>query len=169
MDRAELAQHLACSARRTMLTRPMPSAAQIRTSICPRLEAAAVWTSALWPSARIVSTIDSAVSGLMNSAAPSRGADVVGQLDDRCRVGDAVVSPHRPAEQRDATADQRGRFRARRDHGAGALVADRQRLVQPIAIQRERRLRDSAHEIRPVGRAACQGRPHPAARRDPTG
>ena len=49
----------------------MPSAAQIRTSICPRFEAAAVWTRALWPSVRIVSTIESAVSGLMNSAAPS--------------------------------------------------------------------------------------------------
>jgi hypothetical protein len=71
MDRAEVAQRLGCSARRTMLTRPMPSAAQIRTSIRPRLEAAAVWTRALWPSTRTVSIIDSAVSGLTNSAAPS--------------------------------------------------------------------------------------------------
>ena len=65
----------------------------------------------------------------MNSAAPSRGADVVGQVDDGCRVGDSIVSPHRPAEQRDATANQLGRFRAGRNHGAGALVADGQRLV----------------------------------------
>ena len=62
---------LACSALRTMLTRPMPSSLQILFSIWPRLEAAAVWTSALWPSRFIVSVMPSAVSGLTNHDAPS--------------------------------------------------------------------------------------------------
>ena len=62
---------LACSALRTMLTRPMPSSRQILFSIWPRLEAAAVWTSALWPSRFIVSVMPSAVSGLTNHEAPS--------------------------------------------------------------------------------------------------
>ena len=40
-------------------------------SIWPRLEAAAVWTSALWPSRFMVSVMPSAVSGLTNHEAPS--------------------------------------------------------------------------------------------------
>ncbi len=40
-------------------------------SIWPRLEAAAVWTSALWPSRFMVSVMPSAVSGLTNHDAPS--------------------------------------------------------------------------------------------------
>ena len=62
---------LACSALRTMLTRPIPSSLQILTSIWPRLEAAAVWTSALWSSRFMVSVMPSAVSGLTNHEAPS--------------------------------------------------------------------------------------------------
>ena len=54
-----------------MFTSGTPSSAQIFTSIWPRLDAAAVCTSAVWFSARIVSTIASAVSGLTKSAAPS--------------------------------------------------------------------------------------------------
>src|SRR6516225_4294874 len=65
----------ACSLLRTMLTSPMPSLMQILFSICPRLDAAAVCTSALWPSRRMVSVMPSAVSGLTNQDAPS--ADVV--------------------------------------------------------------------------------------------
>src|SRR6266404_9322602 len=61
----------ACSGLRTILTRPMPSLRQILLSICPRLEAAAVCTSALWPSRRIVSVMPSAVSGLTKQEAPS--------------------------------------------------------------------------------------------------
>ena len=49
----------------------MPSARQIRLSIWPRFDAAAVWTSALWPSRRIVSVMPSAVSGLTKHDAPS--------------------------------------------------------------------------------------------------
>src|SRR5258708_7117334 len=64
---------LACSSLRTMLTRSMPSLTQIRLSICPRLEAAAVCTRALWPSRRMVSTMPSAVSGLTKHEAPSAG------------------------------------------------------------------------------------------------
>ena len=63
----------ACSGLRTMLTRPMPSLRQMRLSIWPRLEAAAVCTSALWPSRRIVSTMPSAVSGFTKQDAPSAG------------------------------------------------------------------------------------------------
>ena len=70
---------LACSALRTMLTRPMPSLRQILLSIWPRFEAAAVCTSALWPSRRIVSTMPSAVSGLTKQDAPSAGVDAGGQ------------------------------------------------------------------------------------------
>jgi hypothetical protein len=54
-----------------MLTRPMPSFRQMRFSIWPRLEAAAVCTRALWPSRRMVSTMPSAVSGLTKQDAPS--------------------------------------------------------------------------------------------------
>lgn len=54
-----------------MFTSPTPSARQTLTSICPRFEAAAVCTSAVWPSWRIVSTIARAVSGLTNIDAPS--------------------------------------------------------------------------------------------------
>src|SRR5579863_3350044 len=61
----------ACSRLRTMLTRATPSLRQILLSIWPRLEAAAVCTSALWPSRRIVSTIPSDVSGLTKQEAPS--------------------------------------------------------------------------------------------------
>src|SRR5450830_1482892 len=56
---------------RTMLTRPMPSCRQMRLSIWPRLEAAAVCTRAVWPSRRIVSTMPKAVSGLTKHEAPS--------------------------------------------------------------------------------------------------
>ena len=56
-----------------MFTRATLSLMQILLSICPRLEAAAVCTSALWPSARMVATMPSAVSGLTNQEAPSAG------------------------------------------------------------------------------------------------
>src|SRR5580693_5530761 len=51
----------------------MPSLRQILLSIWPRLEAAAVCTSALWPSRRMVSVMPSAVSGLTKQEAPSAG------------------------------------------------------------------------------------------------
>ncbi len=63
-----------CEALRTTLTSGTPSAAQIFTSIWPRFEAAAVWISAVWPSTRIVSSIDSAVIGLISAEAPVSGA-----------------------------------------------------------------------------------------------
>src|SRR5580658_1934170 len=49
----------------------MPSLMQILFSIWPRFEAAAVCTSALWPSRRMVSVMPSAVRGLTNQDAPS--------------------------------------------------------------------------------------------------
>jgi hypothetical protein len=81
------------------------------------------------------------------------GTHLVGQLHDRGCVGYTVISPHRPAEQRDATADQRGRFRARRDHGAGTLVTDRQRPT-PAATRPRRRwsIADCAASRSRIGR-----------------
>lgn len=64
----------ACFGRRTTLTSGTPSARQIRLSICPRLDAAAVCTSPVCPSRRMVSTIPSAVSGFTNDDAPSTGS-----------------------------------------------------------------------------------------------
>src|ERR1700758_2996396 len=61
----------ACSGLRTILTSAMPSLMQILFSICPRLEAAAVCTSALWPSRRMVSVMPRDVRGLTNQDAPS--------------------------------------------------------------------------------------------------
>src|SRR5436305_13992423 len=63
----------ACSWLRTILTSPIPSLRQILLSICPRLDAAAVCTSALCPSRRMVSVIPSDVSGLTKQDAPSAG------------------------------------------------------------------------------------------------
>ena len=63
----------ACSALRTTFTSGTLSLRQILLSIWPRLDAAAVCTSALWPSARMVATMPSAVSGLTNQEAPSAG------------------------------------------------------------------------------------------------
>ena len=60
-----------CCSERTMLTSPIPSSRHRRFSICPRLDAAAVCTRAVWPSRRIVSTMPSAVSGFTKQAAPS--------------------------------------------------------------------------------------------------
>ena len=56
-----------------MLTSSMPSAMHNRFSIWPRFEAAAVCTSAVWPSRSIVPIIASAVSGLTKHDAPSAG------------------------------------------------------------------------------------------------
>src|SRR5260370_42314832 len=63
----------ACRGLRTILTRPRPSLRQSLLSICPRLDAAAVCTRALWPSRRMVSVMPSAVSGLTKQEAPSAG------------------------------------------------------------------------------------------------
>ncbi len=54
-----------------MLTSGTLSDRQIRLSIWPRLDAAAVCTSPACPSPRIVSIIPSAVSGFTNDDAPS--------------------------------------------------------------------------------------------------
>ena len=60
-----------CASLRTMLTSGMPSLMQILLSIWPRLEAAAVCTSALKPSIFICSVKPSEVRGLTNIEAPS--------------------------------------------------------------------------------------------------
>ena len=61
-----------------MLTSAMLSRWQMRLSIWPRLDAAAVCTKALWPSRRMVSTMPSAVNGLTNDEAPSAGVAPAG-------------------------------------------------------------------------------------------
>ena len=60
-----------CCSERTMLTSGMPSEMHSRLSIWPRFDAAAVCTSAVWPSRRIVPTWPRTVSGLTKHAAPS--------------------------------------------------------------------------------------------------
>mmetsp|Transcript_31942 Transcript_31942/g.91667 ORF Transcript_31942/g.91667 Transcript_31942/m.91667 type:complete len:200 (-) Transcript_31942:250-849(-) len=57
----------------TTFTSGMPSFRQIRFSMRPRLDAAAVSTNALCPSLRIVSVIPSAARGLTNHAAACSG------------------------------------------------------------------------------------------------
>ena len=123
----------ACSGLRTMLTSFTPSAMQMRLSIWPRLEAAAVCTSALWPSRRIVSTMPSAVSGLTKQEAPSAGVAPVGQRQALLGRERPVLRVHRAAEHGDGLAEQRLRRRrgARGDDHAGAFVADRHRGVEP--------------------------------------
>ena len=59
----------ACSALRTMFTSATPSAMHSLLSIWPRLDAAAVCTSALCSSRRMVATMPRAVSGLTKAAA----------------------------------------------------------------------------------------------------
>src|SRR6056300_1433333 len=60
-----------CCCERTILTNSTPSLAQCLTNICPRLEAAAVCTSAVWFSSRMVSKKHSTVSGLTKDEAAS--------------------------------------------------------------------------------------------------
>ena len=67
----------------------MPSARQTRLSIWPRLDAAAVWTSAGWPSRRIVSTIPNAVNGLTKDAAPSAAVAPAGNGRQTCAAVNA--------------------------------------------------------------------------------
>ena len=64
-----------CSGFRTIFTSGTESSLHILTSICPRFEAAAVLTMALWFSIFMVSTNAKAVNGLTNEEAAS--ADVV--------------------------------------------------------------------------------------------
>ena len=75
-----------------------------------------------------------------------RRADVVGQLDESTRVGDAVVRPHRSTEEGDALADHRLGAGAGGNNRAGALVADRQRLVEAVSVQGEKGRVDAADE-----------------------
>ncbi len=124
----------ACSALRTMLTRPMPSLRQILLSIWPRLEAAAVCTSALWPSRRMVSVMPSAVSGLTKQEAPSAGVVPAGSTRQSCRLAGSDIAhtsrrrssrpscPSAPSPRRDDPVLI--------DH-AGALIADRHRFIEP--------------------------------------
>ena len=131
-----------CSALRTMLTSPTPSARQILFSICPRFDAAAVCTSAVWFSRRIVSTMPSAVSGLTKHDAPSAAVVPVAQQQDVGGLDRAILRVHRAADHRDRLAQQslRLRRRPRLHDNAGAFIADRHRLIHPR--------RHHAHELR---------------------
>ena len=77
-----------CSGRRTTLTSGTSSAVQCRTSICPRLEAAAVCTRAVSPSSRIVPTMPRTVIGLTNQ--PAAGAGVTSSGSTRHSAAFAV-------------------------------------------------------------------------------
>ena len=133
----------ACSLLRTMLTRPMPSLMQILLSIWPRLEAAAVCTSALWPSRRMVSVMPSAVSGLTKQDAPSAAVVPAGSGSTSAHLDGAILRIHRAADHRDGLAHQRlgGIRRSGLDHDAGAFVADRHRFIEPRRHRPHRRFR----------------------------
>ena len=119
-----------------------------------------MWTSALWPSRRMVSTMPSAVSGLTKHEAPSaarragRQQQAVG-----CAFEQPVLRVHRAAEHRDRLAHQRlrGLGRARLDDRAGAFVADRHRLVEPRGEERQRRPAGPCAVT--TGAVAAAGRP----------
>ena len=121
-----------CSGLRTMLTRPMPSSRQIRFSIWPRFDAAAVWTSALWPSRRIVSIMPSAVSGLTKHDAPSAALVPARQRQAQLGLDGAVLRVHRAAEDGDRLAEQRLRRRRR----AGARPRCRRLRCRPASTGR---------------------------------
>ena len=92
-----------------------------------------MWTSAVWPSSRMVSTMPSAVSGLTKQDAASAGVASAGMTQRVGRLHRPVLGVHRAAEDRDGLAQQRlGRGRRPGlDHHARAFVADRQRLADP--------------------------------------
>ena len=153
---------LACSGLRTMLTRPMPSSRQILFSIWPRFEAAAVWTSALWPSRFMVSIMPSAVSGLTNHEAPSAARRAGRQRLAVGRLQQAILRIHRAAHHRHRLAQQRLRRlgRARLDHRARALVADRHGLVEPGRQAGQRCGRHLRRDLDAVAAARGLGRRH---------
>ena len=145
-----------CSGLRTMLTRPMPSARQIRFSIWPRFDAAAVWTSALWPSRRIVSVMPRAVSGLTKHDAPS--AALVPAGSGRQSSAFTVryceyIAPPRTATVLPSSACAAGAA-AGRDHGARAFVADRHRLAEAAGHRLHRRVGDARRGHRALAAAA---------------
>ena len=121
----------ACSALRTMFTSGTLSLRQILLSICPRLEAAAVCTSALWPSARMVATMPSAVSGLTNQEAPSAGVVPSGSTRHVTALRHRILGVHAAAHDGDRLAEQGlgGWRRPGADDHAGRLVADGHRLI----------------------------------------
>ena len=126
-----------CSGLRTMLTRPMPSARQMRSSIWPRFDAAAVWTSALWPS--LAHRLDHAERGqrIDERRRAVRGGRAGGQRQ-ALRHGTQRYCAYIPPPPSTATvlpsrACAVGR-RAGRDDRAGAFVAGRHRLVERAAI-----------------------------------
>ena len=130
-----------CSGLRTTLTRPMPSARQRRLSICPRFDAAAVCTSARWPSRRIVSVIPSAVSGLTKHDAPSAALVPAGKLQAKLGLDRAVLRVHRAAEDGDGLAEQRlGRAGA-----AGAHHGRPRPRCRPASTGRAGRPSPSSH------------------------
>ncbi len=132
---------VSCSGDRTMLTRPIPSARHSRFSIWPRFDAAAVCTSAVWPSRRIVPTRPSTVSGFTKHDAPSTAVTPSGNCEALRHVDAPVLRVHRAAEHGDGLAEQRlGRVgRSRGDDGACALVADRQGVADTPGEGRQRR------------------------------
>ena len=128
--RARSASSCACD--RTMFTKPTPSARQILLSIWPRLDAAAVWTSAVCPSRLIVSTIPSAVSGLTKHEAPSAARRAFGQHETLLGLDAAVLRVHRPADHGHRLTQQRpGLVRCPGgDDDARTFVSDRHGLVK---------------------------------------
>ena len=140
----------------------MPSLMQILLSICPRLEAAAVCTSALWPSRRMVSVMPSAVNGLTNQDAPSAGVVPAGSARQSVALMVRYCAYIAPPIIDDGLAHQRLR-RVRRsglDHDAGALIADRHGFIEPSRHRLHRRFRDFCGDDRRVLGAGRLGGGH---------
>ena len=128
----------------------------MRFSIRPRFDAAAVWTSAVCPSRRIVSVMPSAVSGLTKDDAPSAALAPGGSGRQSSTLTVRQLRVHRAAENGDRLAEQRLRSAAAAgaDDGAGALVADRHRLAQPPGHRLHRRIGNARGRDRALAAAA---------------
>ena len=133
-----------------MFTSGTPSARQSRLSICPRFDAAAVWTRARCPSRRIVSTMPSAVSGLIKAAAPSRAETPSGSGRHVGGWHHAILGVRAGRRtDRNGPAHQRGCTPARHDDRTRAFVAHRQRLAETPSNETQAILRDQGFDFGP--------------------
>ena len=171
------ASSASCSGLRTMFTSANLSArCRAGCSIWPRLEAAAVCTSAVWFSIRIVSTMPSAVSGLTNRTRLRPPSCPGGSSRHSAAFTAAVLRVHRAAGRGDGLAQQRLRRRRRRRPprpSPAPFVADRHRRAdarRPAPRMRRIGDRRGDHRARPAmpaeAAAAKSARPRSRPRSD---
>ena len=145
-----------------MLTSWMPSAMHSRLSIWPRFDAAAVWTSAVWPSRRIVPIIASAVSGLTKHDAPSAAVTPSGSASTcdtpTTRYCEYMAPPSAPTVRPRSACAASDPPAATTD--AAALVADRHRLVDAAGHRGHHGGSDRCRHDRPIGGARRRGGGH---------